>query len=288
LPAYTGLVEAARANNRQGFPVGSAYLREASIIMQTSLLPSAEQLSTSRFAAVREDQRAIATQPWTSIGLLLLVLITCAVGSFILLQRTNRRVNLGVVTATGAAVLTLLWTVAAAGAAGQAVAGGGVDARARFETLAGARILAQQARADETLQLMTRGDIVTGEESFKKHTDQLRDRLQAVTAPDSVPMREFGQWLVGHRKQVEAYQAANYPAAVEQAIGTRPDGSAARFTGLDTALRDGITQARGQLRDEVDIAGHRMALSPAGTLVLMVFAAVAVVSGLWPRLKEFL
>src|SRR5215470_8888534 len=28
LPVYTGLVEAARANNRQGYPVGAAYQRE--------------------------------------------------------------------------------------------------------------------------------------------------------------------------------------------------------------------------------------------------------------------
>ena len=40
LAAYTGLVEAARANNRQGYPIGSAYLREASSLMQTSLLPA--------------------------------------------------------------------------------------------------------------------------------------------------------------------------------------------------------------------------------------------------------
>ena len=44
LAAYTGQVESARANNRLGFPVGSAYLREASSLMQTALLPGAERI----------------------------------------------------------------------------------------------------------------------------------------------------------------------------------------------------------------------------------------------------
>ena len=46
LPVYTGLVEAARANNRQGFPVGAAYLRRASDLMRTTLLNAAEDVYT--------------------------------------------------------------------------------------------------------------------------------------------------------------------------------------------------------------------------------------------------
>ena len=61
LNAYTGLVEAARANNRQGFPVGSAYLREASSLMQTVMLPGAEKIFTRNLAAVDEDQRAVGS-----------------------------------------------------------------------------------------------------------------------------------------------------------------------------------------------------------------------------------
>src|SRR5262249_40114488 len=38
LPVYTGLVESARANNRQGLPVGAAYLRQASELMRATIL----------------------------------------------------------------------------------------------------------------------------------------------------------------------------------------------------------------------------------------------------------
>src|SRR5579872_6375809 len=37
LPTYTGLVEQARAGNRQNFPIGAAYLRDASALVRTQL-----------------------------------------------------------------------------------------------------------------------------------------------------------------------------------------------------------------------------------------------------------
>ena len=39
LPAYTGEIETARADNRLGLPVGAAYLREAAGLMRDTLLP---------------------------------------------------------------------------------------------------------------------------------------------------------------------------------------------------------------------------------------------------------
>ena len=57
LPVYTGLVEAARANNRQGFPVGAAYLRRASRLMRTELLPAAERLYVLEAQRMNDDYR---------------------------------------------------------------------------------------------------------------------------------------------------------------------------------------------------------------------------------------
>jgi hypothetical protein len=44
LPVYTGLVERARANNRQGMTVGATYLRNASERMRKVILPAAAEL----------------------------------------------------------------------------------------------------------------------------------------------------------------------------------------------------------------------------------------------------
>jgi hypothetical protein len=47
LPLYSGFVESARADNRQGLPVGAAYLRRASELLTSSILPAADQLSAT-------------------------------------------------------------------------------------------------------------------------------------------------------------------------------------------------------------------------------------------------
>ncbi|WP_186817528.1 hypothetical protein, partial [Nocardia neocaledoniensis] len=217
LPTYTGLVETARANNRQGFPVGSAYLRQASDLMQTSLLPQAEQLNQARFAAVREDQRHIGALPMTTIVLLLLVLLACAIGSVLLLRRTNRLVNAGVAAAAAAALLAIVWAAGATLTAAQLLDTGDTGAGARVENLAGARILAQQARTDETLALITRGDITAPEASFQTHTVDLEKRLAAAGAADSEAARALTNWTAGHNAQRTAYEKADYAGAVTQA-----------------------------------------------------------------------
>ncbi|WP_235747192.1 hypothetical protein [Nocardia coffeae] len=287
LPAYTGLVESARANNRQGFPVGSAYLREASGLMQKSLLPSAAQLATERAAALRADQRAITGPPWLAIVLLLLVLAGAGAASRILLRRTNRLFNLGIVTAAGAALVALVWVVVSAITSAGAIDTGAGGPTTRSENLAQARILGQQARTDEMLELITRGDTTGTEADFSAKTGQLHDRLSGVVRADSPVLLQFSQWVAGHRKQVGYYDAANYPAAVEQAIGTAPTDSSGIFTVLDDSVRADLTQTRVQVREQIASAGDSWIGAAAGTLVLLVFAAGAAVIGLWPRLKEF-
>lgn len=288
LPAYTGMVEAARANNRQGYPVGSAYLHEASTLMQNSLLPNAERLTGARFAAVRDQERALTGPPLLTVALLLLTLLACLACSLILLRRTNRRVNLGVLAAACAVLLAGLWVTGAGLAASATVDTGPGGATNRFDNLSRARILAQQARSDETQELVTRGEITAIEDKYKAHSDELRALLTSSLAKDSTAWPEFNGWVESHGKQVAAYQAANYPAAVEQAIGGGRDASASRFTHLDSALQTNITQIRGDVRDDVDTGGGFFLVGPEGALVLLLVAAGAVAAGIWPRLEEYL
>ena len=73
LPVYTGLIETARANNQQGFPVGSAYLREASTLMQSTLLPAANQLYQD-YSAASARQSHLPRLPWLGLALGLVAL----------------------------------------------------------------------------------------------------------------------------------------------------------------------------------------------------------------------
>jgi hypothetical protein len=285
LAAYTGLVESARANDRQGFVIGSAYLREASTLMQTALLPGAEKIYSSNLATLNDDQRAVGTVPTIGLVLLGLALAAIVVGSVVLVRRTNRQFNLGLIVTAAAVLVVIGWIVVATRLAAGNIEDSQTEGTARFGQLAKARILAQQARTDETLELIARGDITAQERSFSSHMDEVSALLGTgpPLAADAV-----AKWRASHRKLVEAYEAGDYDAAVAQAIGPEPDASAAQFAAVEASLRNEIEQTRATLRDRVSAAGAQLAWSPTGTLVLMVVGAVVAVVGLWPRLKEFL
>ena len=55
LPVYTGRVESARANNRQGFPIGAAYLRQAVLLSSSTMLPAADRIYRAEAQRLDED-----------------------------------------------------------------------------------------------------------------------------------------------------------------------------------------------------------------------------------------
>lgn len=176
------------------------------------------------------------------------------------------------------------WIVVANGFTAHSVELSRRDGTQRFGELADARVLAQKARTEETLQLISRGDITAGEKSFRDRVDELSGLLR----DEPVVADLVDAWTASHGRQVELYQGGDYPGALAQAIGPDPNASAALFAGIESSLNDAIEQTRTTLRDDVSAAGTRLSWSPTGTLVLMVIAAAAAVVGLWPRLKEFL
>ena len=111
LPVYTGEVQTARADNRLGLPLGAAYLREASGLMRGTLLPAARSVS-----AQADAQLAAASGQATGLPLALVLLVAAVIVGYVLyraqrwlLQRTHRRLNPGLVVASVAGVITVLW-----------------------------------------------------------------------------------------------------------------------------------------------------------------------------------
>lgn len=84
LPIYTGLVESARANNRQGFPVGAAYLRRASGLMRTELLPAAERLYMLEAQRMNDDYR----EGTRNLGLIVSVVVAAVLFLLLVLCRS--------------------------------------------------------------------------------------------------------------------------------------------------------------------------------------------------------
>lgn len=285
LSAYTGLIESARTNDRQGFPVGSAYLREASSLMQDGLLPDAERIFAGDIATVETGQRAVAALPTAGLLLLAAVLAVLVVGSIVLRARTNRRFNIGLVAATVAVLLAAGSVMVATRLAMTDIEQSRSAGLQRLTELAQARIVALQARTGETLQLIARGDITAAETSFKGRIGELSTLLGDGPADAVTGVQK---WSDSHRRHADAYRAGDYPAAVALAVGGDPNASSTQFAVVESSLRDEIEKTRMTLRAEMAEAGGRLAWMPMGVLVLMMVAAAAAVIGLWPRLKEFL
>src|SRR5215469_17012925 len=67
LPVYAGLVETARADNRLGYPLGAAYLREASGLMRSTLLPAARAVYAHENAQLAAADQQATSVPYAAL-----------------------------------------------------------------------------------------------------------------------------------------------------------------------------------------------------------------------------
>lgn len=295
LAVYTGLIETARTNNRAGNPVGSSYLSEASSMMQTQILPDAQRLYEETSARVDAETTASTQIP---LPVILVVLATLLFGAFAnrwLARRTRRRVNIGFVAGGLAVLIMLIWVSTALVISTSDSRSAKETAAESLKTITTLAITAQQARADETLALIRRGDENVRKQSYYQRIDvmqqQLSDYLARDIGIDKSDLAGAEQLLTRWRAaddRINAYIAVgNYQAATQVALGTGEDDSTPAFDKLDQALSKAIEHSRNQLR--TDIANARRVLSGAtvGAALLSVAAAVAVALGIWPRLSEY-
>ena len=295
LSVYTGLVETARTNNRAGNPVGSSYLSEASALMQTRILPDAQRLYEETSERVNAETTASTRIPGPVILVVLATLLFGAFANRWLARRTRRRINIGFV-AGGMAVLIMLVWVGTALIISTADSRSAKDTAAEsLKTVTNLAITAQQARADETLSLIRRGDEDVRKQSYYQRIDVMQQQLSDYLARDDVidkaDLANAEQLLKRWRAaddRINAYIAVgNYQAATQVALGTSEDDSTPAFNKLDDALSKGIEESRTQLRNDILNAHRVLSGATVGAAVLSVMAALAVALGLWPRLSEY-
>jgi hypothetical protein len=284
LAVYTGMVATARANNRAGRPIGVAYLSAASALMQGAILPSAEQLYRTQAETVAASERS-AGQSGTAIALSVVALVMLVLAQVFLTRHSHRRVNPGLALASVLMAVLAVWLSVAGVLSGRAAA----DARTRgsepLATVVTARILAQQARADEIIGVLKRGSDTQSDQSYDARTADLSQRLDRY--PVTGTAGALDGWVRSHDEIRRRLAAGDYPGAVAIARDDGPQRSTAQFTRLDSALRDDITARRDWQRDEIVRAYTALNLLTPGAAAIGVLAALAVTAGIWPRLNEY-
>ena len=295
LAVYTGLIEIARTNNRAGNPVGSSYLSEASTLMQSTILPDAQQLYRETSARVDAATTASTQIP---APVILVVTATAAFGAFShrwLARHTKRRINPGLVAGALAILVMVVWLLIALVISTGASRSAKNTAAESLKTITDMSINAQQARADETLSLIRRGDEVVRKQSFYERIDTMHQQLDRYLARrdavDKDDLQGAGDLLTQWRRaddRINSYiSVGNYRAATQVALGTGEDDSTPAFDKLDRALGKAMEQSRNELRDDILNARRGLAGATVGGVVLSLGAAVAVALGLWPRLSEY-
>ncbi|ONI86747.1 hypothetical protein ALI22I_24360 [Saccharothrix sp. ALI-22-I] len=289
LPVYTGLVETARAHNRQGNPVGAAYLREASTLMRDQLLPAARELYRVENGDVVRDLGGAGSLPWLEFLLGVLALAVLVFAQRYLTRRTNRVFNPGLVVATALTAISLLWVLAASLVVVYSASASRNEATL-VDLLARARIATLTARGDETLTLVARGSGAAYEASYVEVDKELGDllvRSRGLTPKVEEALEHHEQWQQAHRRVREADDSGDYTTAVAVALGRDPAGAATAFDELDSDLVDAIGAARAELTGAIGRARAGLGGAVPGVVVLALLAAAASTFGLWQRLKEY-
>ena len=295
LAVYTGLIEIARTNSRAGNPVGSSYLSEASTLMQSTILPDAQQLYNETSARVDAETTASTQIP---APVILVVIATAIYGAFahrFLARRIRRRINPGLIVGALAILVMVVWVGTALAISTSASRSAKNTAAESLKTITNMSISAQQARADETLSLIRRGDEEVRKKSIYERIDamhqQLDEYLSRPDAVDKADLRGAGELLAQWRRaddRINSYiSVGNYRAATQVALGTGEDDSTPAFDKLDHALGKAKEQSRNELREDILDARRGLAGATVGGVVLSLGAAIAVALGLWPRLSEY-
>ena len=290
IPVYTGLVESARANARQGHPVGVAYLAEASGLMRSEILPAAAALYGDTSRSVAEDRAKLTGLPWVPLSGLLAAVLLLLFVQWRLTRRNGRLINLGLAAATALMVIALVAVSLATTLSwrGSASFGGSYSP---VQTLTEARITAQQARSSETLALVRRqpGEVSAFEEAAGTIGDLIEESGATGEGVENAA-EALREWRRGHADMRARLDRGDYAGAVEAATveGAQPHSSADAFEDLDAALQTAIADARLDLRAEIEDARQASAALSAAVVLLSILATICVVVGFRHRLLEYL
>ncbi|MFI6205125.1 hypothetical protein ACIBAI_01825 [Streptomyces sp. NPDC051041] len=301
---YKGLVERARTYNRQGFPVGGAYLRYADETMRKSMLPAAEDLYRRENQRLRADYADATAPPRAALALGVLALAALAWAQHRTYRRTNRVLNPGLAAATAATAAALLWL-----AAGHGVARAGLDdsydhAVRSLDVLHDARVASLRARGNENLTLVARGaeTVKVGGETvdaydheFRKDMDALGRGLarareladdQAGEQPVARALGDVTEWRERHASARAEDENGNYQQALGRVIGA--EGTTGEcFDRVDGRLARALDHEENEFEQAAGDGRDAMAGLPAGVAVLTVLGAAGAVLGIGRRLSEY-
>lgn len=286
---YAGLVESARANNRQGFPVGAAYLDQASAALRDEVLPTLDEVSVSTSERVDDDMGSVSLAQ-ALLLFVLLGLVALGAVQLWLARRTHRVLNTGLAAASVALLVGgVVATAAVLGGNGVArsVASGPYAATVATSQ---ALSLATDAKSMESFTLIKRGSGADFEESYQTSLADAQDLLaeaQDAVDGDTRSQDLLAAWDAKHAEIRELDDGGDWDAAVEAATSTADDSAGAAFAAFSDSAHAEVEATSTAAVDRLGSASTTALIAAWVALVLGVAGAVAATAGMNVRLKEY-
>lgn len=302
LPVYAGLIERAYANQRQGYPVGSAYLHEAYQLMQDEMLLPASRLfeaEKNRLAAEQDDANSF---PWWTAAFVVLLLASLYYVQRYLRMRTNRSFNVGLVVASVAVVLGLLWGASATIIASLHVSTGRGEGSKPAAVLEQTGLNVITGHAVEMLALVNRNPGSNYDDLFQDFRETLVGKRgngglfsNATELVAGTPIagevasarRDTQHWMKVHDKIVHLDNKGLFDQAVHLAVAQNEGTAGTLFYKVEDELGSAITKARTVFATQNSAARNALIGLEAGILVLAVISVVGSAVGISKRLQEY-
>jgi hypothetical protein len=302
LPVYAGDVETARADNRLGLPLGAAYLREASSLMRRQLLPAARNITTQA-----SGQLLSASGKATGLPLIGLLLVMAIITGYVLLttqrwlsRHFHRRLSPGLVAATAAAVISVVWLAVSLTAGRADLLQAQTHGSGPVATLGLADIAALRAHADESLTLID----AAGDDSYQADFLATEHHLgpgpgtllaQAASAASGSPGAAAAadasaaatRWYSAHRTVRSLDNNGKHNDAIQLVTTPGQEHSGTLFARVDASLVRAVAADQTVFQSEAAAGRSAFTGLEIGVIVLALIMAAACARGINRRLAEY-
>lgn len=295
VPQFTQEVGEALADNRFGYPVAGAYLRQASTLLTGTMVPEVQAVIGLEQTATENGMSSASSPDWLTIAVCVLAFLALVVVGRMLARASKRRVNPGVLGAMLAVLVLLGWTAVAAIASSGAVD----SARTDFAQVAAAKGGNSQLALAESwvaLQQIDRGEDNNLDQQNAGTALKALTKVGNTAFDDPRPLTVSGdvKTLVScANNAIGQAVEGQYEQAIASTVGSGSDigkgGCEADATDVFNGLKTVSTD--GQTRYDADMSSAQSSYAGGGALavplVLGLLGAVAAAWGINRRLAEY-